>query len=141
MTCGRDNRLQLVDPRTFQVCLCASEAAASTPACCTARRAISKRALLCCPLLAKIVTMPSCTLLTAHDNTVTQIMRSLSAPGFAVDSTWCTPSLSADEQHVAAGSVSGALYVWQVLSACLLLCVVAAGEQQLVYCFKTCRAA
>lgn len=43
-----------------------------------------------------------------------QVRGTLAAPGFAVTTNWCTACLSPDESHVAAGSASGAVYIWEV---------------------------
>ena len=43
-----------------------------------------------------------------------QVQRCLSEPSFTVDSTWCSPCLSSDDQHAVAGSGNGSVFIWQV---------------------------
>ena len=43
-----------------------------------------------------------------------EVMQTFRAPQFSVGTIWCTPCISPDGQHVAAGSGNGSLFVWNV---------------------------
>lgn len=43
-----------------------------------------------------------------------QIKHTMRANGFSVGNTWCSATISADERHVASGSVDGQVFIWEV---------------------------
>lgn len=43
-----------------------------------------------------------------------QVKQTMRAPGFTVNNTWCSATISADERHVASGSVDGRVFIWGV---------------------------
>lgn len=49
-----------------------------------------------------------------------QVRGEMRAPGFTVGNVWCSAALSADEHHVAAGSVDGTVFIWEVRGLPLL---------------------
>ena len=62
----------------------------------------------------QILTAGKDNLLKLVDSRTFEVRQTFRAPGFAVGTVWCTACMSPDERHVAAGSASGAVYVWEV---------------------------
>ena len=68
----------------------------------------------CRPPAGQILTAGKDNLLKVVDSHTFEVRQTFRAPGFAVGTVWCTACMSPDERHVAAGSASGVVYVWEV---------------------------
>ncbi|KAL3161687.1 hypothetical protein ABBQ38_008786 [Trebouxia sp. C0009 RCD-2024] len=49
-----------------------------------------------------------------------EVMQTLRAAQFSVGTIWCTPCISPDGQHVAAGSGNGSMFVWNMETAAVV---------------------
>lgn len=78
------------------------------------------------PLVGTVLTCGKDNMLKAVDPQTFEVRQTFRAPQFSVGTIWCTACLSPDEQHVAAGSGNGSLYVWKVRTShfCGLSCKV-----------------
>lgn len=72
----------------------------------------------CYPFVGTVLTCGKDNMLKAVDPQTYEVRQTFRAPQFSVGTIWCTACLSPDEQHVAAGSGNGSLYVWKVMAIC-----------------------
>lgn len=64
--------------------------------------------------VGQVLTAGKDNLLKLVDARTFEIRQVFRAARFSVGTIWCTPAISPDEQHVAAGATDGTVHIWEV---------------------------